>query len=56
MCSIFRSSVYTIKPNLKVFPPGDKKKTNKQKKKLDKLLLNYYDYLRVKFIVQEVCS
>lgn len=35
MCSIFRSSVYTIKPNLKVFPPGDKKTTQ-----LDKLLLN----------------
>lgn len=26
MCSIFRSSVHTIKPNLKVFLPGDKKK------------------------------
>lgn len=27
MCSIFRSSVYTIKSNLKVFPP--RKKQNK---------------------------
>lgn len=35
MCSIFRSSVYTIKPNLKVFLPGDEKKPQ-----LDKLLLN----------------